>query len=233
MTEKKVAILQSNYIPWKGYFDIIGLVDEFIFHDDLQYTKNDWRNRNKIKTDTGTRWLTIPCGTDEHRLICDVVLKDASWQKQHWNIISQYYRKAPFFRTYKDFFEHFYLGEKHTNLSDMNQGLIKNISTQILGLKTTFKDSRTFNLQTHKAQRVLELLKKTGATYYLSGPAAQSYINPNDFATENIQLEWMDYSNYSQYPQLYPPFEHAVSILDLIFNCGPDAIKFMKANKCR
>lgn len=226
---KKVAILQSNYIPWKGYFDIIASVDEFIFHDDLQYTKNDWRNRNKIKTDKGIIWLTIPCGTDTHRLICEVQLNDSSWQKKHWSIIQQYYGKAPFFKEYKEFFKEFYIGQIHKNLSDMNQNLIKKISKEILGINTTFKDSREYCLTKSKGDRVLELLNKTQATYYLSGPAAKDYIDESLFKKANIELAWMDYSGYREYNQLYPPFEHGVSIIDLIFNTGEDARKYMKA----
>lgn len=228
MSHKKVAILQSNYIPWKGYFDIIDSVDEFIFHDDLQYTKNDWRNRNKIKTDKGLVWLTIPCGTDTKRLICDVQLNDNSWQKKHWNIIQQYYCKAPFFKEFKDFFKDIYFGKQYTNLSDMNQYIIIKISQELLGIKTVFKDSREFKLTKAKGDRVLELLKKTGSSYYLSGPAAKDYIDENLFKEADIELEWMDYSGYKEYPQLFPPFEHGVTILDLIFNCGKDAVNFIR-----
>jgi len=220
---KKVAVLQSNYIPWKGYFDIISQVDEFIFHDDLQYTKGDWRNRNKIKTPDGLMWLSIPVGQSENRLICDVKIENKNWQKKHWQIISQFYKKAPFFNEYKAFFEHFYLSETHSNLSDMNISLIKKICTEILNIKTNFKDSREFNLQGKKEDRLLELLSKTGATHYLSGAAAKDYICEQHFVDKNIKLEWMDYSTYPEYKQLFGKFEHAVSILDLIFNVGSDS----------
>ena len=102
---KKVAVIQSNYIPWKGYFDIIHDVDVFVFYDDLQFTKNDWRNRNKIKTPRGAEWITIPVGTDLRRLICEVELRDASWQQRHWDILLLNYKKAPYFRTYRGFLE--------------------------------------------------------------------------------------------------------------------------------
>ncbi|NEW83319.1 MAG: WbqC family protein [Mariniphaga sp.] len=226
---KRVAILQSNYIPWKGYFDIINMVDLFIFHDDLQYTKSDWRNRNKIKTPNGTVWLTIPCGADENRLICDVKLSNNSWQKQHWNILKQHYSKTRYFKEYNGFFEDFYQNVQWTNLSDFNQSMIKSISKNILGIKTSFADSRIYNLKERKGKRVLELLKKTNATNYLSGPAAKDYIDENEFIDEEIILEWMDYSGYPEYHQLYPPFAHNVSIIDLLFNEGPNTIKSMKS----
>lgn len=225
---KKVAILQSNYIPWKGYFDIIDSVDEFIFYDDLQFTKNDWRNRNKIKTTNGLKWLSIPCGTNIKRLICDVKLENNSWQKEHWRIIEQYYKKSPYFKDYHSFFEELYLSKNYTNLSDMNQYMIKKIATEILDIKTNFDDSRKYNLTKVKGERVIELLTKVNATHYLSGPAAKDYIDEKCFRDAGIELYYMDYSKYREYPQLYPPFEHGVSILDLIFNTGEDAINYIR-----
>lgn len=228
----RVAILQSNYIPWKGYFDIIGSVDLFVFHDDLQYTKGDWRNRNKIKTAKGAEWLTVPCGTSEHRLICDVQLTSSDWQRKHWRLIQAHYVNAPYFKQYSAFFEEIYLGRVWSNLSDMNQYMIKAISIELLGMKTRFDDSRAYDLKEAKGARVIELLKKVGATVYLSGPAAKFYLDESVFLNERINLEWMNYVGYPEYPQLNPPFDHAVSIIDLIFNTGSDATAFMLyANK--
>ena len=226
----KTAILQSNYIPWKGYFDIIGTVDLFIFHDDLQYTKGDWRNRNKIKTPNGAECLSIPCGSGEKRLICDVELNDTSWQKKHWNKILANYRKAPFFNQYKEFMESFYLGQKWENLADFNQTFIKAISQEIFGFTTIFEDSRKYDLQLTKADRVIELLKKSDSDYYLSGPLAKDYISEEEFESNGITIEWMDYSGYKEYNQLHDDFIHEVTILDLLFNEGDEAIKFLKCN---
>lgn len=228
---KKVAILQSNYIPWKGYFDIINMVDVFIFHDDLQYTHGDWRNRNKIKTQSGLEWLTVPCGKSESRLICEVELKDYKWQKKHWAKIEQNYRKAKYFNEYKNYFKSIYLDKYWTNLSEMNQYIIKQISVDILGISTKFEDSRKYDLQYKKADRVIELLKKSEADIYLSGLAAKDYLDESMFKDENIGLEWMDYSGYREYEQLHPPFEHGVTILDVIFNEGSNAKEFMKSFK--
>jgi len=220
---KKVAVLQSNYIPWKGYFDIISQVDEFIFYDDVQYTNRDWRNRNKIKTSNGLLWLSVPVGAERNRLICEVEIPNNDWQKKHWQSILQFYGKAPFFSEYKSFFENFYLSETYSNLSDMNIDLIKKICSEILDIKTSFRDSREFNLQGKKENRILELLKKTEATHYLSGPSAKDYICEQHFADRNIKLEWMNYSGYPEYKQLFGKFEHAVSVLDLIFNVGSNS----------
>lgn len=220
---KKLVVLQSNYIPWKGYFDLIHDADEFIFYDDLQFTKNDWRNRNKIKTAQGTRWISIPVGTSANRLICDVVLEDPQWQRSHWDSLLQQYKKTPYFKLYRSLFEEIYLNKQWTNLSELNQYLIKKISRDVLQIKTQFKDSREFKLAGQKLERLLDLITQSKATQYISGPAAKEYIEPQKFEAIGVELVWKDYSNYPEYPQEHPPFEHGVSILDLIFNVGPDA----------
>ena len=227
---KKVAILQSNYIPWKGYFDLINSVDLFVFHDDIQYTKNDWRNRNKIKTSKGARWITLPAGTNEKRLIHEVEFPDHSWQRNHWNLIRNSYAKSPYWDEYKDFFEDFYLSKKWTNLSQLNQHLIKKISGDFLSISgVEFEDSRKYNLKEKKESRVLELLKKVNASEYISGPAAKRYICEKNFQENNIQLTWFNYSGYRKYEQLGDNFVHNVSIIDLLFNCGPYAPLYMRS----
>lgn len=220
---KSVVILQSNYIPWKGYFDLIHDADLFIFYDDLQYTKSDWRNRNKIKASKGPEWISIPTGSDLNRLICEVELKDTSWQKKHWKTLLHNYHNCPYFERYQDFFREFYLDRVWSNLSNLNQYLIQHIATEFLGIRTEFQDSRSFNLSGRKQDRLMELAVKAGAERYISGPAAKSYIEPERFEDAGIELVWKDYSGYPEYAQRFPPFEHGVSVLDLLFNAGPDA----------
>lgn len=220
---KKVAVLQSNYIPWKGYFDLINDADEFIFYDDLQFTKNDWRNRNKFKTVHGSKWLSIPVGTSGNRLICDVTLKDSKWQRAHWDSLQQQYRKSVFFKQYSAIFESIYLEQQWSNLAALNHHLIKVISLDILGVDTCFKDSRNFSLTGQKLDRLIDLVGQSQATHYISGPAAKGYIEPQRFADIGVELIWKDYTGYPEYPQAHPPFEHAVTILDLLFNVGPAA----------
>jgi hypothetical protein len=220
---KKVAVIQSNYIPWKGYFDIINDVDQFVFYDDVQYTKNDWRNRNKIKTNQGPRWLTIPVGSQNDRLICEVELVNSIWAKKHWTTIKQSYAKAPYFERYQSFFEYVYNEAQWSNLSELNQFLIKTISSEFLGVKTEFRDSREFSPDGEKLDRLLSLLEKMGASVYVSGPAARDYIDEQRFVAAGIELIYKDYSGYPEYPQMFPPFDHKVSVVDLLLNCGPDA----------
>ena len=223
----RVGIIQSNYLPWKGYFDIIHDVDLFIFHDDLQYTKQDWRNRNIVKTKDGPVWLTVPVGTDERRLICEAEMQTTAWQKKHWHRLKESYGKAPFFGMYEDLLADFYLGVRWRNLSEMNQHMVKILSRECLGIKTAFEDSRTFDLTGAKQLRVLELLKEARADSYVSGPAAKTYIDEETFRSEGVNVIWKDYSGYPEYSQLYRPFKHEVSILDLLFHTGPDAWWFI------
>lgn len=218
-----VAVIQSNYIPWKGYFDIIHDADLFIFHDDLQFTKNDWRNRNKIKTLNGSRWLTISVGTNEDRLICETPLPHSKWAAEHWNLISHNYKKAPYYSYYRPFFEEIYLGRKWTMLSELNQHIIKRISREILGISTEFVDSRTYNLRKKSNERLIELLRYVGAKIYISGPLAKSYIDTLSFDEAGIKLIWKSYDGYPHYSQFFPPFEHNVSIIDLLFHAGPNS----------
>ena len=224
---KKVAIIQSNYIPWKGYFDIINDVDLFVFLDDVQFTVRDWRNRNKIKTADGPRWLTVPVGNSRDRLICDVQITNDNWQKKHWETIRQNYSRAPYFKDYSDFFEHIYIDMDWAFLSELNHFLVKKISRDFLGITTEFRDSREFNAEGAKFDRLLDLLVKTKAEYYVSGPSARDYIVDEKIEEMGIMLEYKDYSGYPEYSQLFSPFEHSVTILDLLFNCGQNAPYFI------
>jgi len=220
---RTVAVLQSNYLPWKGYFDLMHDVDLFVFYDDVQFTKNDWRNRNRIKTHQGLHWLTVPVGARIHRLVCEVELHDARWQAQHWRTIRESYGRAPFFRRYAGFFESMYMERAWHNLAELNQHTIRAIATEMLGMRTEFADSRAFALESSGSNRLLALLKQVGARTYVSGPAARAYIDEKSFADAGIELRWKSYEGYPEYPQLHPPFEHHVSVIDTLFHLGPDA----------
>ncbi len=227
---KKVAILQSNYIPWKGYFDMIKMVDEFILYDDMQYTKRDWRNRNKIKTPNGLQWLTVPVEVKGKyfQKINETLVSEGNWAKDHWNTIKGFYGKAKYFKEYKEPFEAFYLTTQEKYLSRINFELI-NIVNEILGIKTKISWSSDYTIVDGKTERLLNLVQQANGTEYISGPAAKDYIVEDLFKEAGIQLSWMDYSGYNEYEQLYPPFEHGVTVLDLIFNEGENAKQFMKS----
>lgn len=223
---KKVAILQSNYIPWKGYFDMIAAVDEFIIYDDMQYTKNDWRNRNKIKTPSGLQWITIPAGNNIHRKIKDVEIP-ATWQIKHWRTLESNYGKAEFFKEVSEWLKPFYFDRKETNLSNTNVNLIREICERI-GIKTKITSSIEYLLINGKSERLVDLCIKAGATEYVSGPAAKDYIDGKLFSEAGIALTWFDYAGYREYQQLWGEFTHGVSIVDLLFNCGPNSRDYLR-----
>ena len=227
---KKVAIVQSNYIPWKGYFDLINLVDEFVLFDDMQYTRRDWRNRNLIKTRDGLKWLTIPVAVKGNyfQSIRDTRISDPTWARRHWESIVHNYSKAKHFAAYREVFEPLYLGSQESSLSQINYAFLATIC-KILGIDTRITWSEQYTLVEGKTERLVSICKQAGATTYISGPAARDYMDETLFNAEGISLEYIDYSSYPDYRQLFPPFEHGVSIIDLIFNEGPDAPMYMKS----
>jgi hypothetical protein len=229
----RVAILQSNYIPWKGYFDMIASVDTFILYDQMQYTRRDWRNRNKIQTAQGLQWLTVPVIAKGKytQTIADTEISDPRWAEKHWKTLELTYRRAPYFEAVSEWLKPLYLERPHINLSAMNQYFIEAICAR-LGITTRIVQSDAFALTEGKSDRLADLCAQAGGTTYVSGPAAQDYIDPEAFDRRNISLEWFHYDGYPQYPQLWTPFEHGVTVLDLFFNCGdaaPDYMRYVKA----
>jgi hypothetical protein len=227
---KTVAIVQSNYIPWRGYFDLINTADEFILYDDVQYTIRDWRNRNIIKTANGPKWLTIPVEVKGKysQKIKDTVISDPAWNKKHWASIVHSYSKAQYFPAHRELFEELYLRTGEKLLSQVNHRFITAIC-RILGIATTISWSMDYDLVGDKSERLLSLCQQAGATSYLSGPAARVYLEEGLFRAAGIAVSYMDYSGYRAYAQLYPPFESQVSIIDLIFNQGPATTSYMKS----
>lgn len=227
---KRVAIVQSNYIPWKGYFDLIRAADEFILLDSVQYTRRDWRNRNKIKTAQGTSWLTIPVKVKGLYLqpICETETESRDWAEKHWASLRTSYGRARWFAHYRPLFEELYLGNQSQRLSEINRSFL-NAICMILEIPTRISSDVDYKIGTGKNERLLELCLQAGATDYLSGPAARGYLDEALFAEHGIHVDFADYSDYPEYEQLFPPFDHAVTVLDLIFNAGPAAKNFMKS----
>lgn len=227
---KTVAILQSNYIPWKGYFDLINSVDEFILFDDVQFTKRDWRNRNLIKTPSGLFWLTIPVEVKGkyHQKIYETVIADRNWGKKHWSTICYNYERAKYFKEYKDYFENLYLNAYEQYIHEINRKFIMAINT-ILGIETKVTASKDYNIVEGKTERLVDLCIQSNASEYISGPSARCYIDEEIFRTNGIKVAWMNYSGYAEYDQLYPPFVHGVTVLDLIFNMGSNARNYMNS----
>lgn len=226
---KKVAILQSNYIPWKGYFDLIAAVDEFILYDDMQYTRRDWRNRNKIKTPQGLQWLTVPVKVKGkyHQTIYETEIDGSDWQANHWKSLNANYQRAQHADQVLSALEPLYLGKTFDHLSELNRTLIEWVCAY-LGIETKITGSADYQLVDGKTERLLNLCQQAGATEYISGLAASSYIETASFQEAGISLSFFDYDGYPPYTQLWGDFEHGVTILDLILNCGPGAPNYMR-----
>jgi len=222
---KKLAVSQSNYIPWKGYFDMIAAVDKFVILDDVQFTKNDWRNRNIIKTPLGPSWLSIPVGKKINRKIFEVRL-EVSWQEKHWKLIEDNYKKAKYFKDISHWLKPLYLDQEYLSLSEVNFHFINAICSY-LRIKTKIYDSRDFTLVDGRSERLIDLCKQLGVAQYFSGPSAKDYIDQELFNESNINICWMNYNDYPIYPQLWGDFEHSLSILDLLFNCGEKSFEYM------
>jgi hypothetical protein len=225
-----VVILQPSYIPWRGYFDQIRRADLFIFYDDVQYDKHGWRNRNQIKTMHGKKWLTIP--VNSKGATSGIPIKDVSidwskpWATTHLKSLTTSYNKAPYFKTYLPLLESFY-ERRDAFLADFTIALSIALARE-LGITSTrfLRSSEMSEIEGRKTDRVIHILKRVGATHYICGPSAASYMEPDKFDAAGIPFEYMQY-NYPEYPQLYPPFDPHVTILDLLFMTGKDAINYL------
>lgn len=224
----RCAIVQPSYIPWRGYFDLIRRVDLFVFYDDVQYDRRGWRNRNRIKTSQGTRWLTIPVhargaqveGVPIHR----IRMAGDQWPREHLQALRRAYGKAPHFAEYEEWLERVYTAPPAL-LADFTIALTQDVAS-FLGIGTRFIRSSELGASGAKTDRLLDVLQKAGATHYLSGPSARAYLDEDQFASAGVVLEWMEY-RYSDYPQLHPPFDQHVSVLDLLFMTGSRAADFL------
>lgn len=230
----KAVILQPSYIPWRGFFDQIYRADVFVFYDDVQYDKRGWRNRNQIKTPGGKQWLTIPVysrGAQIEHLPIDSIrmVWEKPWNQDHLKSILFAYKKAPFFEQYFPLLEQLY-GQKDEFLADFTIASTITLARELGIVHTRFLRSSSLNVEGQKTDRLIAVLQKIGADHYISGPSAKDYIEDDKFKAAGITLEYMDYA-YPEYPQMYPPYDPAVSILDLLFMVGSDALKYIIKDK--
>jgi hypothetical protein len=225
-----VVILQPSYIPWRGYFDQIRRADLFIFYDNVQYDKHGWRNRNQIKSPQGKQWLTIPvhsAGVTQGIMIKDVKIDwSKPWSKNHLKALTISYNKAPFFKKYLPLMETFY-SRRDESIADLTIETTMALTRELGNTHTRFmRASELEGINGQKTERLIQILTRVGATHYISGPSARDYIEQDKFSAAGISLEYIVY-DYPEYPQLYPPFDSNVSIMDLLFMTGEDAMRYM------
>ena len=208
---------------------MIAAVDEFIIYDDVQYTRRDWRNRNLIKTPQGAQWITVPVVAKGkyHQKICETQIGSGDWANAHWKALSLNYGRAPFFEDVASWLKPIYVEETFTHLSQLNRRLIEAICAY-LSIRTDITSSSDYNLLGDKSERLAAMCVQAGATEYISGPAAKNYLDKKVFSESGLKLTWFEYADYPHYPQLWDEFLHGVTILDLLFNCGRDAPRYMR-----
>ena len=229
---KTIAILQSNYIPWKGYFDILAGVDEFLIFDEVKFTRRDWRNRNKIIADGSVRWLTIPVKSKGRFEvpINEIEVSEPGWADKHWHSLRHAYAKAAFFKTYATKLEETYAeAAKLVRLTEINALLLNRISG-VLGLATPLISTTSIPRHAQSPTgRLVEICTARAAKIYVSGPAARSYIETPLFDAAEISLRYVNYADYPTYEQASARFEHGVSMIDVLFRCGPQAREHLKS----
>jgi hypothetical protein len=220
----RVCIIQSCYIPWKGFFDLIGRCDEYVIFDGVQYVKRHWHNRNRIKTANGIEWLTIPVVTKgRFEQPIDEVEIEKPWADKHWRTLEMAYRRAPFFDALAPVVKGWYeRAASERRLTDVNEIFLREIAG-VLGLKTSITRDVAYPASGSKTERLLGIARAAGADRYLSGPSAREYLDETMFNSAGIATEWMNYAGYPEYTQLHGDFEHSVTALDLLFNCGAEA----------
>ena len=227
---KKVAIVQSNYIPWRGYFHLIDEVDEFIIYDDAQFTKRDWRNRNQIKTPNGVLWLTVPVASKGrfHQQIRQTEINGQSWIDAHLRSLELNYSRTPYFQEVIGRLEPVYRN-KNTLLSELNSSLIKAV-IDYLKIETKITNSSDYSYSgENPTEKLVELCVQSQASHYVSGPAARAYLDTESFESREIKTEWFDYGFYPAYPQPWGEFIDRLSIVDLLFNCGEESLLFLRS----
>jgi len=216
----KVVVLQSNYVPWRGYFDLIAKADTFVFYDEVQYTKNDWRNRNQVASENGKHWITIPTSSNSvNKKISEVTLDfNLEWRKSHQSLVQFCYKKCPQYKLQlKPFMDHFLFEYETNSLSSLNKYIIKFLCKEAC-INTSFLDSKDYVLQEGKVDRLISLLSEVGATTYLSGPAAKDYLEGSEelFSNQAISLEYFNYPNYPPYGPARDNYANYLSILDFL-----------------
>lgn len=226
----KLATVQPCYLPWKGYFHLIQSVDHFVFFDDVQYPRGrTWRNRNQIIVNGAPKWINVPVDSSAWRLNINEVAIREPYAAEHWRLIVEGYRKAAYFEQYEA-----PIGEIVRHEDNMLCRLTVHQTRalcRLLGIETRTSLSSELGITgLYKTDRLVEMCRRLGATEYVSGPSARDYMEPEKFEAAGIKLSYFQY-DYPPYRQLSDQFTHFVSIVDMIFNLGPETPKFIWGNQ--
>ena len=219
-----VAVHQPQYLPWLGYFDKIRRADIFCYLDNVQYKKNDWQNRNRIKTAQGWQWLTVPVQYRFPQKICEVKINNAlNWRKKHLHTLVTNYSRAPFFKKFAQFFEEIY-SENWQFLSDLNIALVEGLKKAFRLYRVPAVKSSELSLREDPTDRLIDICRELKADIYLSGQDGVKYMDLERFKQNDIQIIVQKFV-HPVYPQLFDDFQAQMSAVDLLFNCGPEGIE--------
>lgn len=233
-SSKKIVILQPGYIPWLGFFDLMHRSDLFVILDDVQYTVRDWRNRNRIKTAHGIKWLTVPIKSKgiRSKLVNEVeVDNEQNWMKVHIDTLKSYYRKAAYFDEIISLYEQALI-RPIKRIIDIDINIIRHI-LNYLGIRKDLILSSDISVTGAKDLKLLEICKRMGGSHYISGYAAKAYLREDIFKREEIMVEWHNY-NHPYYNQLWLTelgFISHLSVIDLLFNHGPASLAILTGKK--
>ncbi len=220
-----IGILQPGYLPWLGFFEQLYRSDVFVIYDDVQYDKNGWRNRNRIKTANGIQWLTVPAliKFGEHPQICEVRIdKGSKWRKKHLETIRQSYARAPFFKDYMGIFEETFARDWDF-LIDLDIHLIKKMAHALGIPEKPMIRSSTLGIQGERVDRLIQICKHFSADTFYEGASGVNYIDPSEFQKSGITVLFQEY-HHPEYSQLHGDFVPYLSLLDLLFNCGDKSL---------
>jgi len=227
----RIAILQPGYLPWLGFFEQMYMSDVFVIYDDVQYDKQGWRNRNRIKTGNGVQWVTVPVNFKlrECPLVNEVTIDNRiNWRKKHFLSIKQSYSKAPFYKEYINIVEEAYSREWQY-LIDIDLYLIKKLANCLGMNNKKIVRSSSLDVRGERIERLITICKIFKADTFYEGSAGRNYIDEKRFEEYGIKVEFQDYE-HPVYNQLHGDFVPYLSVIDLLFNLGPESLSII-ANK--
>jgi hypothetical protein len=225
-----IAIHQPQYLPWLGYFDKMDRADAFCYLDNVQYKKNEWQNRNRLKTAQGRQWIAVPVRYRFPQKMIEVTVNDAvNWRRKHLQAMLTNYRKAPFFNEHYPAYEAV-LQNDLISIVDLNICMIEQIR-KILGLdeKPVVRASE-LSASDDPTGRLVDICRHFGGDTYLAGQDGKNYMDMAQFQESGIKVVTQEY-NHPEYPQCFGEFEPHMSIIDLIFNCGPDSLSIIRKGR--
>lgn len=227
MEKRCIAIMQPGYFPWLGFFELMGRCDLFVFLDDVQYTKRDWRNRNRLRSSSGWQWITVPVLSRNHskEAINDILINNTiDWRRKHLNIILKNYGKARFFNEYYRDIVDIY-SRNWQNLSELTICSTLFIKDK-LGITTPHIRSSSLKIKEKQSKRILEICRELRASELLDSKASRGFLDTAIFAKRNIKITFQDYK-HPVYEQIHKPFMEYMSALDLLLNCGKESLNIL------